>query len=256
LVRGTGAGKSLLLGGLSLLLGERGSADPLAGGGETDTSGDPPSTQFNLSNSLRWPPWEKPSKTFPESTFYSRLVGTIANERMCGMCEVALALSILFSGDKIKLDEYVIEFPSRRMAIPVFYNAGRIQEIECILLYISEDRGKTWKLVTSCKPTEKEIFFEAEHDGVYWFAIRVTMKDGHSEPPKSTALEPAQKIKVNTKTVAALKPKPSYEQLEKENEELKDQLTRLNKRIRSLQNIAIMVIWLQKELEWVRKKLP
>jgi len=151
------------------------------------------------------------------------------------MLGLALTLCFALPNAPIPLEYGVIELPARKMSIPILYNADRLNEIESMSAYVSTDRGKTWKLLRECKPTDTEVPFDAPRDGLYWFALRVVMKGGHAEPADVNELQAAQKVYVNTAKRTVLKANPSPEDWKKEIAELKAQVTRLQKRIDELE---------------------
>jgi hypothetical protein len=143
-------------------------------------------------------------------------------------------LGLAFAADPIELPKDVFEMDARELAFPVVCDPERRDKIARIRLYVSEDRGKTWKHHKDCKPTDELLPFTAPRDGLYWFALQVELKDGKSEPADVASLTPAMKIYVNTER-KALKAAKSYEDLQREVEELRKTVEQLQKRIKELE---------------------
>jgi hypothetical protein len=154
---------------------------------------------------------------------------------MLTMYVLVFALSVIISDKTILLDKDVLEMPTRTMLFPVQYNADRINDLATMDVYFSEDRGKTWKFFKCCTPPESEVRFEAAHDGLFWLALRVTMKDGHSEPADVGNLRAEQKVYINTKKRVSLKVGAQNEDYRTEIADLRAEVRRLQKRIDELE---------------------
>src|SRR5262245_20217616 len=149
---------------------------------------------------------------------------------------LALALvGVCLAAEPIELDKDVEEMPTRDFAMPLRLAPDRKERVERIRLFVSEDRGKTWKHEKDYKPSDTEVVFSAPRDGLYWFALQVVLKDGKSEPPKLEELPAAMKVYINSQR-KALKPKKSYEELQNEVWELRGLVEELRKRIKRLES--------------------
>jgi hypothetical protein len=73
---------------------------------------------------------------------------------------------------------------ARRFEFPLFVQPDRLEEIRQINLFISWDRGKTWKKVASASASQKAIRYTAPRDGLAWFTLQVTYKDDRVEPAR------------------------------------------------------------------------
>ena len=91
-------------------------------------------------------------------------------------------------------DEYPIS--SRRIEIPVGYNASERHRIRELRLFVSRDRGKTWQLSGRITPDQTSFVFRAPEDGLFWFSVLVVEKDGSTDPPRETDLQPGLKVRV------------------------------------------------------------
>lgn len=65
--------------------------------------------------------------------------------------------------------------------IEVHRNRNEIAEFQ---LWISVDQGKSWSNYQTRNPGDKEFYFEAKQDGLYWFAIRTFDRNNQPRPVK------------------------------------------------------------------------
>jgi hypothetical protein len=80
--------------------------------------------------------------------------------------------------------------------VPFTINASAPAPAE-IQLYVSTDRGGSWKLYDRATPTAKQFAFRATADGEYWFALRTVAADGRANPPGPT-YKPGVRVIVDT----------------------------------------------------------
>src|SRR5262245_46079431 len=59
--------------------------------------------------------------------------------------------------------------PLFRIPFQVDPSENRIQQLQ---LYFSFDQGQTWQLYANATPDQGSFQFRADHDGLYWFAVR------------------------------------------------------------------------------------
>ncbi|HEV3257211.1 MAG TPA: hypothetical protein VG013_10050 [Gemmataceae bacterium] len=152
---------------------------------------------------------------------------------MHGFALVVLGLGL--AADPIKLPRDVEEIQTQEFAMPLRFDPDRQGSVRQVRLYVSVDRGKTWRHEKDYKPTDKRVTFSAPRDGLYWFAVQVVLKDGKKEPAVRDNLAPAMKVFVNTER-KALKPQKSYEELQREVEDLGKTVDKLQKRIKELES--------------------
>jgi hypothetical protein len=143
-------------------------------------------------------------------------------------------LSLALATDPVELQKDVHEIQTRKFAMDLGVPADQRGKINQIRLFVSEDRGKTWKHNRDYKPNAKEAIFTAPDDGLYWFSLQVVYKDGKKEPAELDDLEPARKVYVNTER-RTLKVRKSYGELLRENEELREKVEQLQQRIKKLE---------------------
>jgi hypothetical protein len=65
-----------------------------------------------------------------------------------------------------------------------------------VQLYVSEDRGASWRLHGRVQPDQKEFVFRAHHDGEYWFLVRTKDQSGQTWPDK--VAKPEMQVVVDT----------------------------------------------------------
>src|SRR5438552_18522262 len=80
----------------------------------------------------------------------------------------------------------VVELDTRDFAIPIYVMPGRRNEIKELLLYVSEDQGKTWCLASRVSSDCKEFVFHATKDGAYWFSVVIIDPQGRQDPADVT----------------------------------------------------------------------
>src|SRR6516164_4461490 len=137
---------------------------------------------------------------------------------MHGMAFVFLTLA--FPSEYSELPSDVEEIHARHFALPLHIDPERKEAIKRIVLYVSEDRGKTWKHSGDYKTTDDEMRFHAPKDGLYWFALQVESSEGKIQPEKTADLSPGMKVYVNAEQ-KSLKVHKSHDQLAREVKELR-----------------------------------
>jgi hypothetical protein len=151
---------------------------------------------------------------------------------MHGFTLVFLAFAISTGPVELRKDEFEIQ--SRRFAMALMFQTDKKDNIECIRLFVSEDRGKSWKHEKDYKSPVEKVTFTAPDDGLYWFAAQIVFKDGKRQPGELDDLEPAMKVYVNTQR-RTMKVRKSYEELQREVEELRKTVEKLQKKIKKLE---------------------
>jgi len=72
------------------------------------------------------------------------------------------------------------------------------KRIKQVLLYVSEDQGKTWAQVAAVLPSESGFKFNARQDGWYWFGVQIMDTTGGLHPATLPELRPGLKIALDT----------------------------------------------------------
>jgi hypothetical protein len=131
------------------------------------------------------------------------------------MYGVALLFLTFCAGtDGAELAKDVIETKYRTFVIPVHVSPEGQKEIKTVRMFVSVDRGKTWKHFKDCKPSDTLLFtFTAPRDDLYWFAVQVVRRDGTVEPGAVTDRTPNLKIFFNSAQADVLDPEAAREAL-------------------------------------------
>jgi hypothetical protein len=91
----------------------------------------------------------------------------------------------------------VFVMDKRSFMVP--YRVGSVHSIQKIQLHVSEDRGRTFRLVDAITPEPEGGFvFTAPHDGWYWFAVQVCYKKSYAGPANADRLVPTLGVFVDT----------------------------------------------------------
>ena len=143
-------------------------------------------------------------------------------------------LGLALGAEPVELPKDVYEIGERRFVMPVKFDPDRLGEIKRVRVYVSEDRGATWKHVKDVKSGDKGVELTAPRDGHYWFALQVVLKDGTSDPADLDNLAPTMKVYVNAER-RALKVWKSDEDRRREVEDLRKTVELLQKRVRELE---------------------
>lgn len=87
-----------------------------------------------------------------------------------------------------------------RFRIPYHSEPAELQRLGAreIQLYVSTDRGLTWKLAQAVPPTAGRFGYEAPSDGEYWFAVRTLDGLGRLHP-QAGEITPGLKVAVDSR---------------------------------------------------------
>lgn len=100
-----------------------------------------------------------------------------------------LALAILGTPRSARADD-VVYLRQPVFQIPIQVASTRVSDITELQLYVSTDRGQTWRMVRTARPSQQAFTFRAQADGEYWFTLAYVDRDGKVEPEDIRA-EPA-----------------------------------------------------------------
>ncbi len=134
--------------------------------------------------------------------------------------------------EQVPVDPSVYTIQHRAFRVPVQVESRRA-EIEQIALFVSTDQGKTWKEAGVIGPDEDSFRYLAADDGLYWFAVQITLKDKTKEPAELGLLQPA--LKVNVETPKKPEWQPAIAELDEEVKQLRSEVKRLRERIAALE---------------------
>lgn len=98
-----------------------------------------------------------------------------------------------FHGDEEK------HLSTPRFTIPVALASEHQTSFKELLLFVSNNRGKSWDLHSRIKPGQDGFPFVAPSDGVYWFSVAVIDSKGNMEPRDIYKARVDQKIIVDTR---------------------------------------------------------
>lgn len=90
----------------------------------------------------------------------------------------------------------VVPMKDRAIQIPIVLN--RPQQIRELLLFVSNDQGRTWQQVAVARPDQQYFPFTAREDGLYWFQVVTIDHRNEREPSDLNQLKPALAILVDT----------------------------------------------------------
>lgn len=89
--------------------------------------------------------------------------------------------------------------PTPRFTIPVALAPENQASLKEVLLFVSNNRGKSWDLHSRIKPGQDGFPFVAPSDGTYWFSVAVIDSKGNMEPRDIYKARVDQKIIVDTR---------------------------------------------------------
>jgi bla regulator protein blaR1 len=95
-------------------------------------------------------------------------------------------------------DPEAVAINIRKFQIPIAIDPDRSAQIRELLLFVSDDRGASWRQAASATPTDKHFSFRAPGDGEYWFNLCTVNKEGVRDPQTPQGHPPANKVIVDT----------------------------------------------------------
>jgi hypothetical protein len=116
----------------------------------------------------------------------------------------SLAIGLLFIGLNFLPSLYaqgpgreVIYSRQPRFRIPFDTDPGerRLQQVQ---LYFSTNQGQTWQSGGTVSPAQRGFDFQADRDGLYWFAVQTIDFQNQANPPTVQGLRPQLKVFVDT----------------------------------------------------------
>ena len=120
------------------------------------------------------------------------------------MTAASFALLALFAAaEPADAPKDVVVLRSRSFNFPMAWDP-QSKNIELVRLFVSDDRGTSWRRVSDHKPGDKRAPFKADRDGEFWFSLQTQRTDGSLEPAMVERLTAAMKVRVVTE-----KPEPA-----------------------------------------------
>lgn len=95
-------------------------------------------------------------------------------------------------------DDYVY-LKQSVFAIPIQVAPDRLNDIKELRLFVSSDRGRSWRMMQTARPTQKMFTFQAPNDGEYWFTLAYVDKSDNVEPTDVREEPPGLKVILDTK---------------------------------------------------------
>jgi beta-lactamase regulating signal transducer with metallopeptidase domain len=91
-----------------------------------------------------------------------------------------------------------LEIDHRHFMIPIQVDPARASGIREVVLYSSDDEGKSWTQAARMAPDARAFSITVASDGVYWFTVAVVDADGKQSPEDVSRAAPGLKVRVNT----------------------------------------------------------
>src|SRR5262249_33660726 len=79
---------------------------------------------------------------------------------------------------------------SRRFRIPFLMRSPDMEGIKKLILFRSQDEGKTWTPAAEAAPSDAFFRVSVEDDGPNWFAVQTVGKDGWKWPASPELFKP------------------------------------------------------------------
>src|SRR5690348_15180733 len=87
---------------------------------------------------------------------------------------------------------------SRSLEIPIRVNEAKRADLQDLELHVSIDQGRTWTLAGKANPDQKKFIYQAQSDGLYWFAVCAIDHSGKREPPDLMSKPADLKVLIDT----------------------------------------------------------
>jgi hypothetical protein len=121
--------------------------------------------------------------------------------KFCRRKQVAFLIVLVWvagGAKNLKAEGNVLFHNATSFKIPFNVDAADKRKIKSLELYVSEDKGETWRLYTSITPTYDHFAFRGTRDGEYWFAVRTLDVYGRYNPKDDAPIEPVWRVVVDT----------------------------------------------------------
>ncbi len=103
----------------------------------------------------------------------------------------------------------------KNFKIPIYVDPERLPEIKQIRLFVSTDKGKTWKQIKSVPVGKGSVNYYAPKDGLYWFKIQAVRKDKQLDPEDIDEVPPSLRVLVQTTGEARQSPESPEKEIAK-----------------------------------------
>ena len=86
----------------------------------------------------------------------------------------------------------------RNIQIPIVIPPERRTDLRELLLFVSNNQGKSWDLAAFAKPEHSAFVFHAPSDGQYWFKVQAVYQGGNREPADIYAASINMKVLIDS----------------------------------------------------------
>lgn len=114
--------------------------------------------------------------------------------------------------------------------IPIAVDERAKTTLKELRLFVSSDKGKSWKQAEKIGPKEVYFMYQAPKDGEYWFGVQTVDKNGVTNPARTTFNPPDLKVRVKGAQQAPALQKQRPENLRREIERVRTDIKDLKKR--------------------------
>ena len=126
------------------------------------------------------------------------LWGASAMRRWC-VASVLVAVAALGTASAPAQEAVGGVIHSRYRAFRIPFNVGAsAAQLRQVQLYVSTDQGQSWQPSATAPPDQRYFRFQAERDGLYWFAVQTLDLDNRVNPANMQGATPNLKVIVDT----------------------------------------------------------
>jgi hypothetical protein len=94
--------------------------------------------------------------------------------------------------------EKVYTLRDRNIQIPIVIPPERRGELRELILFVSNNQGKSWDMAALAKPEHSAFVFHAPSDGQYWFKVQAVYQGGNREPADIYAAPVNMKVAIDS----------------------------------------------------------
>jgi hypothetical protein len=155
---------------------------------------------------------------------------------------LSVGIAIACTNLPVVLDQDVHEIRKLMVGFPILCESR--EECRCFRVWLSRDRGQTWKRYAEMPAGATAFLFASPGDGQYWFVIQTETKDGKLDPKspiKAVEAGEIAKVYFNVRGLPVIRPQvirhvdQEVQRLQRENKQLRATVDELRKRIGELE---------------------
>ena len=94
--------------------------------------------------------------------------------------------------------EKVYTLRERNIQIPIVIPPEKQRDLRELILFVSNNQGKSWDMAALAKPEHSAFVFHAPSDGQYWFKVQAVFQGGTREPPDIYAAPVNMKVVIDS----------------------------------------------------------